>query len=145
MEIGFINKLFYGKHGEAIRYLAFGFLCVFVSWLSYTALIFLNIDPSLSNAISWAIAASFAFVMNKLFVFLSKSTDKKTVGWEMLTFAFARIFSGVVTIVLFPILYDLGMNQHLLGVDGLLAKIVVTVIEVALNYLFSKYIVFIKK
>ena len=36
----------------------------------------------------------------------------------------------------------IGLNQKLFGVDGFVAKITVSVLEILLNYLFSKYLVF---
>ena len=41
-----------------------------------------------------------------------------------------------------PVLYNLGLDQQFMGVDGFLSKIVITVIETALNYFISKYLVF---
>ena len=59
-------------------------------------------------------------------------------------FYLARIFTGVVAWVLFPILLWIGMDQSILGTEGFLAKIVVSVIEIALNWVLSKYIIFKK-
>ena len=137
-----IDKVFYGKHGQAMRYLFFGFLNVIVTWVSYAALVLLGVDPVISNAASWVIGVAFAFVVNKIYVFNSHSTDAVVVGKEATTFTVGRIITGIIAIVGFPILYELGMNQALLGVDGFLAKITVSVIEIVLNYFFSKYLVF---
>lgn len=137
-----VNKIFYGKHGEAMRYIFFGCLNVLVTWVSYAALVLAGVDPSISNAASWVIGVAFAFVVNKIWVFNSKSVETKTVGKEAVSFTLGRIFTGIIAIVGFPILYDLGLNQHFMGVDGFLAKITVTVIETVLNYFISKYLVF---
>ncbi len=137
-----IDKIFYGKHGEAMRYLFFGFLNVVVTWISYAALVLLGVDINISNAASWVIGVAFAFVVNKLYVFNSKNMETKTVGKEAASFTIGRILTGLVAILGFPILYNLGLNQTLLGVDGFVAKITVSVLEILLNYLFSKYLVF---
>lgn len=128
-----------------MRYVFFGCLNVLVTWVSYAALVLAGVDPSISNAVSWVIGVVFAFVVNKIYVFNSRSTATKTVGREAVSFAAGRIFTGIIAIVGFPILYDLGLNQKFLGVDGFLSKITVTVIETALNYFISKYLVFIHK
>ncbi len=137
-----INNLFYGKHGEAIRYIFFGGLNVVVTWVSYAVLVLIGVAPTISNATSWVIGVTFAFVVNKLYVFNSKTMETKAVGKEAASFTLGRIATGIIAIVGFPILYNLGLDQQLLGVDGFLSKITVTVIETALNYFISKYLVF---
>lgn len=140
-----IQKVFYGTHGEAMRYLFFGALNVLVTWVSYAALVLVGVDPVISNAASWVIGVAFAFVVNKLYVFNSKTKKAKTVGKEAVYFTVSRVITGAIAILGFPVLYDMGMDQSLMGVDGFLAKIVVSVIEIALNYVFSKYWTFRKK
>ena len=44
-----------------------------------------------------------------------------------------------------PLLYYIGVKQSLFGVEGFAAKILVSVIVVILNYVFSKIFVFNKK
>lgn len=44
-----------------------------------------------------------------------------------------------------PLLVKLGMDQKVLGVKGMMAKVVVSVLVVVLNYVFSKLIIFRKK
>ena len=119
-----------------------GFLNVLVTWVSYAALVLVGIDINISNAASWVIGVAFAFVVNKLYVFNSRNMETKTVGKEAASFTIGRILTGLVAIIGFPILYNLGLNQRLLGVDGFVAKITVSVLEILLNYLFSKYLVF---
>lgn len=135
----------YDRHGEAIRYIFFGGLNVIVTWVSYAALVLAGIDPVLSNAASWVIGVVFAFIVNKLYVFGSKSLTFGVVARELVTFFGARIITGLIAIFGFPVLYDMGLNQSFMGVDGFIAKITVSVIEIALNYVFSKYYIFRKK
>ena len=137
-----IDKIFFGEHGEAMRYLFFGFLNVVVTWVSYAALVLVGVDVVISNAASWVIGVAFAFVVNKLYVFNSRNMETKTVGKEAASFTIGRILTGLVAIIGFPILYNLGLNQELFGVDGFVAKITVSVLEIVLNYFFSKYLVF---
>ena len=139
---GIFHNLFYGKHGEAIRYTFFGCLNVVVTWVSYAALVLLGIAPTISNAASWVIGVAFAFVVNKLYVFNSKTLETKAVGKEAASFTLGRIATGIIAILGFPVLYNLGLDQQFMGVDGFLSKIVITVIETALNYFISKYLVF---
>lgn len=57
----------------------------------------------------------------------------------------ARITTGVIEIGGLPLLYYIGVKQSLFGVEGFAAKILVSVIVVILNYVFSKIFVFNKK
>lgn len=138
-------KEFMIKHREAVLYIFFGCLNVVVTWFSYAALVWMGMELNLSNILSWLCGSLFAFVCNKWIVFSSKSLKATTVVRELGSFFGARIFTGVIAIVLFPILLSLGMNQVFMGTKGFLAKIVTSVIEIGLNWVFNKYMIFNKK
>ena len=55
------------------------------------------------------------------------------------------MFSGIFEIGLFPILMWMGLNQEIFGVEGMVAKVLISVIVIVLNYVFSKLIIFKKK
>ncbi|MDD4222849.1 MAG: hypothetical protein PHF83_06945, partial [Candidatus Methanomethylophilus sp.] len=63
---------------------------------------------------------------------------------EFFSFMGARVFTGIIAIVGFPILVGLGLNQPFMGVPDFIAKITVSCIEIALNYVLSKYFIFRK-
>ena len=133
---------FYKKHKETILYLMVGVLTTIVNWGTYAILVQLGVEINLSNIISWVVGVSFAFVMNKWFVFMSKCLTPLVVLRELGSFFAARIITGAIAIVLFPIVYALGMDQTILGIDGFMAKMFTTVIEIILNWIFSKYLIF---
>ena len=132
----------YRKHEEAILYIFFGCLNVLVNWSSYAFLVWLGLEINLSNIISWVIGVLFAFTVNKWFVFKSRILIPIVVLRELGSFFAARIVTGAIAIILFPIVYALGMDQTMFGTDGFVAKMFTTVIEVFLNWLFSKYLIF---
>ena len=134
----------YGKHGEAIRYLFFGVLNVMITWAAYAVFVVVDVDPSISNMLSWICGVLFAFFVNKWFVFGCKSLQKLTLLRELASFTGARLFTGVIAIVGFPILYEIGFDSAFMGIDGFMAKMTVTAIEVVLNYFLSKYYIFKK-
>ena len=139
-----MKKLF-EKYREIIMYLIFGVLTTLVSLISYSLLIkFLPLSITAASAISWVIAVSFAFVTNKQFVFKSRSREKKTVLKELVSFFAARGISGIVEIFLPELLFKIGLSFSLFGVKGLVSKIIVNVIVIILNYIFSKLWVFKK-
>lgn len=92
-----------------------------------------------ANVISWICAVAFAFVTNKRFVFESKATDKKTVLRELFTFAGGRLGTLLVDEALMVLFVTV------LSVPEMIAKIIVQVVVVVLNYFISKLIVFRKK
>ena len=133
----------YHKYREPIDYVFYGGLTTVVCWFSYMLFIWLGIEANLSNILSWIAGVTFAFVVNKWFVFRNRSTSPKVVLTELVSFFGARIFTGIVAAVLFYLMHDIwGMNQVFMGTEGLHVKIITSVIEIALNYIFSKYMVF---
>ena len=134
------------RYREAVLYVFFGGLTTLVSWGTYYVMAkWLEWDLNLSNVLSWVIGVLFAFAVNKWFVFEAKSRDKKVVSKEITLFIGGRLLTGVVAWLLFPVLLYIGMDQALFGTPGMVAKIVVTVVEVALNWVISKYVVFTQK
>ncbi len=145
------------QHKEIISYLFWGVMTTVVSWLSYSLFTFLfrgnmqvfdlfgmsmSMVVFLSNVLSCLMAITFAFVVNKLYVFQSKSW--KTSVWlqELWKFISARIITGVVEIVAVPLLVGAGIDQMIFGIKGMCAKIIVSVLVVVLNYVFSKLFIF---
>lgn len=133
------------KYKEIIMYLIFGVMTTAVSLLVYSLAVKLfSFGITAASAVSWVIAVSFAFVTNKLFVFESRSREVKTVLREAVSFFAARIVSGVVEIFLPELLFIIGLDFSLFGVKGLVAKIIVNLIVIIMNYIFSKLFVFKK-
>ena len=132
----------YKKHQETALYLIVGGLTTIVNWGTYALLVHFGVDINVSNIISWIVGVTFAFVMNKWFVFRSRCLVPLVVLRELGSFFAARIFTGAIAIVLFPIVYALGMDQTIFGIDGFVAKMFTTVIEIILNWIFSKYLIF---
>lgn len=149
---GFVKRMFY-KYKEIIMYLIFGVLTTVVSWGSYAlfenifenAIVDVNVLVAVANVLSWVAAVLFAYVTNKLFVFESKSFKPTTVFKEMGLFVGSRLISGAVEWVGVPLLVWLGLNQTIFGVEGMVSKVLVSVIVVILNYILSKLIVFRKE
>lgn len=137
-------KKFYKKYREIISYFFYGVFTSLVNVILYILFVPL-IGITTSNAIAWFGAVIFAFVTNKLFVFNSKSWEWRSTLKEIGKFLGARIFSGILEIVLPTVLFYIGLDQTLFGVEGFLAKIIVSVIVIILNYVLSKRIVFRKK
>ena len=136
--------MWHQKYKEQIDYLIFGILTTLVNWLSYSLLV-RGIPLAAANALSWLIAVLFAFVTNKLWVFRSRRRDLRTTFEEFWRFILARAATGLIEIIGVPLLIELGLDQALLGVEGMLSKALITLLVIVLNYIFSKWLVFRKR
>lgn len=147
-----IKELFL-KYKEIIMYLIFGVLTTVVSWGSYALFeillgLFISdviVLSSVANVLSWIIAVLFAFVTNKLWVFESKSWKGSVLVKELGSFVGSRLLTGVLEWFGVPLLMLIGLDQPILGIEGMLAKVLISVIVVILNYVLSKLLVFRNK
>lgn len=142
------------KYKELLLYLIFGVLTtlvnLFVFWV-FTKI--LGEEMYLvNNAIAWVAGVVFAFVTNKLFVFESKSISPKTVVRELAGFVGARLFSfgveegGMWLFVDFFGFGEKNVTAFGFAVTGqIIAKLLLAVIVVIINYFFSKFIIFRKR
>lgn len=92
-----------------------------------------------ANLIAWVAGVIFAFVTNKLFVFESKSWKPSVAGKELTSFVGARVFSLAVEML------GMFVMVTLLVWNELAAKLMVGVIVIIMNYIFSKLFIFRKK
>lgn len=149
----------YNKYREIIVYIFWGGMSTVVGWGSYIIFASLlsgnvsdihllsmtiSVTVFVANVLSWIFAVAFAFYTNKVFVFQSKSWKMDIWVGECLKFIGARIATGVLEIFGVPFLVAIGLNQKIFGIEGIVAKITVSVAVVALNYVFSKLFIFKK-
>lgn len=138
-----MNKIknLYFKYEEIISYLVFGVLTTVVSIITY--LIFANIffpnksdlDIQIANVLSWICAVAFAYITNRKYVFKSKVKGNAQIK-EIIDFVLARVASLIIDMSMMYVMYSL---MHM---NDTIAKLIVQVVVVILNYLFSKVIVF---
>lgn len=139
-------KALYFKYREVLHYLFFGGCTTLVSWATYALFVGLcGLAPVFGNALSWVCSVLFAFVTNKLWVFFSKSWEPRVVWKEAAEFFGSRTFTGVLELVGLPLLIRVGLDRTLFGIEGFVAKIVVSVVVIVLNYILSKLLVFREK
>ncbi len=155
-----LKKVFH-TYKEPIAYIFFGVLTTLVNILAYYLCSdVLGIYYLLANVIAWVTSVLFAFVTNKLFVFESKSWTRKIVVAEMGGFFLARVATGVLDMALMWLLMDIAQMDKIdfstliseggdwvimSGISGeMLAKILVNVVVIVLNYVASKLWIFRK-
>jgi putative flippase GtrA len=125
---------------EMLSYLVFGVLTTLINVL-LAGLLYdvLHWNLYLANTLAWVVSVAFAFVTNKLFVFRSKSMAPSVLLRESVSFLGARLFSlGVDTL-------GMGLLVDLLHSNFWVSKILMNVIVVILNYIFSKLLIFKQK
>lgn len=149
------------KYKEIIMYLFIGGLTSMVNWVTYAICTeALNFGETLSgrlagldagtinifiaNVIAWLLAVAFAYITNKLLVFESYNWKPSYVLRECSLFVSSRIVTGLLEIFGVPFLVNLGFDQTLFGIDGMVCKLAVSVLVVVLNYVFSKLFIFKK-
>lgn len=126
----------YNKIKEILWYGFFGVLTTVINIISFYFLDKLGLNTYLSNFIAWFFSVLFAFITNKFFVFNSKFSSMTSFFKEMFSFFLFRILSLGI---------DMGGLFVLLDVFKLkkiIAKVVVNIIVIIVNYIFSKLFVF---
>ena len=128
---------------ETVSYLICGFLTTAVDFAVYTVLRQMDIGVGISQALSWMAAVLFAYVVNKLVVFRNYNMRPSYLVKEAGAFVEARAFSGVVTWVLMVVMVKLGGDRGF--VYELFCKFTSSVLNMVLNYVFSKLWIFKNK
>ncbi len=142
------------KQKELILYLIFGILTTLVNFIAFW-LIGLCLGEGLylvTNVIAWAIAVAFAYATNKLFVFEARSFSPAVLAKEIPEFVLARALSlGIEELGLWLLVSVIGLGSlnfslFSISLNGqMIAKIILAVIVVILNYFFSKFVIFKRK
>lgn len=138
---------------ELIKYVFFGVLATIVNLVSFK--IFDGILGQklylVTNVISWIITVIFAYITNKLWVFESKKWTPSIVVKEIIGFFGARLFSlgveegGLWLLISAMKMGALSFSVFSVNINGnMIAKIIMQIVVVIINYVFSKFIIFKK-
>lgn len=128
-----INKLF---NKETILYVIFGVITTVVDFAAFGVLYYyFGLGEVLANTLAWFLAVVTAFITNKVIVFESKDFEFKVIIKEIVTFFLSRVATLVITDIFLILAKNIGMNM-------MLAKAVISVVVIVLNYFFSKLFIF---
>lgn len=143
---------------QFIKYVFFGITTTIVNlvvfyFLKKSGMTQTDLGLTAANGIAWVIAVIYAYITNKIWVFESKNKDLRFVLREAAAFFLGRVFSGLFEIFLpTPLshVFEKGITINFAGKeyffdDQWIAKIIVCVIVIVLNYIISKLLVFRKK
>lgn len=135
----------YYKNPEVWNYLIIGGLTTFIAigiklLLLHTLLDQTNgLELQLAEVISWVVAVAFAYVANRIVVFKSKN---KKIFKEVVDFVGARIFTQLIQMLVMFIFVTLLKLDSDIWI--LVFTILCQVMQIVLNYVFSKIFVFKK-
>lgn len=129
----------YKKYSEILSYLIFGGLTTAVSMASYYICnTKWGVHYLIANVISWVLAVLFAYITNKCFVFHAKERSLAGLKRELQLFFGARLLSlGMEEIGLLLLVSGLDWGENP-------AKFLMQGIVIAMNYGFSKWVIFKK-
>lgn len=123
----------YNKNKEVINYIIVGALTTLVSVGSYYLFRFIIKDYIILSIISWILAVSFAYVTNRLFVFESKNEHILEEIIKFVTCRLTTLGMEVVLMILFVSVFK---------INDMVSKIILQIVILILNYVFSKLFVF---
>lgn len=129
-----MKKLFFR---EFITYGIFGVMTTLVNILVFQLLWKeMGIIYGIANIIAVLAAKVFAYLTNKCFVFRSHCANIRELLMEIIRYIFARGFTGLIDI------FGMLFAVEILMADEMIAKYIIQVIVIVLNYIFGKRLVF---
>ena len=142
------------KYKELIIYVLFGGLTTVVNLTVFE--LFTRLLGSerylITNVIAWFAAVSFSFVTNKIWVFESKSWNLRILTKEVFSFFAARVLTlgieeaGLYFFVDILSFSEISFKLFSFEIGGeLIAKGLIAVVVVVINYIISKLFIFKKK
>lgn len=143
---------FYKKNKEVLLYLFFGACTTLVGIIFYAlpkrvmhfgmtelAGMALDMDVIAANIVSWICAVTFAYITNRIWVFENNAHGAGAIAAECASFFAGRLLTLVIETIL------LNICTTAVGMNDLLAKVLVSIVTIILNYIISKLFVFKKK
>jgi len=129
-----IKKLY---QNQIVRYIFFGGCTTLVNLVSYGVLRYLfGVDILRASFVSILLSILFAYAVNKLFVFESKKDSLKELLKECCSFIGMRLIS------MFAEIFGTVLLSCVWGVPDMIAKLLMQVVVLVMNFVFSKLVVF---
>jgi len=131
---------------ELVAYLFAGVATTAVNYVVYYIvtrplgfLIPQTLRPTVGTGIAWIIAVLFGYVVNKVFVFHTRCSSREALLAEFVSFVAMRLVSfGMELMLMF-------VTVNLLGLNDLAMKLIINILVIIANYVFSKLFIFKKK
>ena len=135
---GLCEKLW--NNTELVSYLFVGVATTVVNYVVYyLATRVLSMGVMAGTWTAWVAAVAFGYVANKAFVFHTHCDGALALLREALGFFSMRLVSlGMETVLMY-------LTVTVLGLNDLVMKLVINIVVIILNYVFSKLFIFKKK
>lgn len=125
---------------EMIMYLIFGVLATIVNIGTFAFMRnVIKMDLNIANFIAICCSIIFAYFTNKIWVFRSKTNNNSELKAEFLKFVSARSLTAILELLGVPFLVKSLYSPEML------AKVLLTIVVIATNYVLSKKAIFNKK
>ncbi len=128
-----IKKMY---ENSVIRYIFFGGCTTMVNLVSFFVLRKLKVELNVANIISIILAILFAYVVNSKFVFLDKCETLKDHIRPFCKFVGARLSTMVIEVG------GVWFFAEIVHLNDMVGKLIIQFVVMALNYVFSKFLVF---
>jgi putative flippase GtrA len=122
-----------------LLYIFYGALTTVISFAVQIIADHIGLSTWLSTTLSWIFAVTFAFFVNKFFVFDSSDRTAKVILSEAWKFYAARLVSFFIELLYLMLMVDY------FGFNLVVNKIIIQIVILISNFLFSKFIIFKKK
>ena len=131
--ISIVKKLF--AH-DVVRYVFFGGCTTVVNLVSFFILRQVGVQRDVANVISIILAILFAYVVNSKYVFQDKCDTLKDHIQPFLKFISARLVTMVIEV------FGVWFFAEIMHMNDMVGKLITQFVVMALNYIFSKFLVF---
>ncbi len=122
---------------QAVRYIFFGGCTTGVNLvLTYVMRNLAGLNVTAANTVAVLLSILFAYVVNKLFVFEHKAASPGALFKEAASFIGMRLGTMVVEV------FGVVLLSSVWGLQDMIAKLIIQVVILVLNYLISRFVVF---
>ena len=128
-----------GFNKELYLYIIFGIITSLINIGLFRFLLFFITSYKIANIITLMIVKLLAFIFNKYFVFKTKCYNGWEVTKEFLKFVVSRFITLLVDF------FGLILLVDIINMPKMAGKLIVVLIVIIINYLFSKLYVFKKR
>ena len=131
--ISFTKKLY---ANDVVRYIFFGGCTTVVNLAAFFLLRQAGVQREIANVISIILAIVFAYVVNSKYVFLDKCETLKDHIRPFCKFVGARLSTMVIEVG------GVWFFAEIVHLNDMVGKLIIQFVVMALNYVFSKFLVF---
>ena len=130
------------KMMKIIRYVIVGGITTVWNFVTFWLLKDIaGIEMNIANSIAVVSSIIVAYILNKIFVFASKTGNIRALFSEMLSFFAARAVTMLLDIGLIFLVHTvIGIDEKF----SMITKIIVNIVVLIINYILSQYFIFNK-